>query len=247
MSTITTINASDAPKDSRAVINTNFSNLNTDKIETSVLSTSGTLTENSDSRIATQKATKTYVDTQVAANAVPTCLTYIPRPSFTGGTADITQIICSGNTTGFISQISIPFKITVNKISIRTGTTVSVAGTYKISLYSESGQTQLFSVTTASISSTNTIYTTSVSAVVVSPGNYYLMIQPVSTASAYIYGWITYSTPFATTEGLLSDVTSEPVLGGTYTVTADTAPSTITPTSLLESANTYALIARLDN
>jgi len=34
MSTITTINASDVVADSRAVINTNFSNLNTDKVET---------------------------------------------------------------------------------------------------------------------------------------------------------------------------------------------------------------------
>ena len=246
MSTITTINASDAPKDSRAVINTNFSNLNTDKIETSVLSTSGTLTENSDSRVATQKATKTYVDTQVAANAVPTCLTLIPKPTFSGGTQDITSVQVTGNTTGFIYQIPIPFKITVNKISFRTNS-VSVAGTYKISLYSENGQTQLFSVTTASVSASSTIYTTAVSSVVVSPGNYYLMIQAVSTANASMYAWITYTPPFGTVEGLHSDVTSEPVLGGTYTVTADTAPSTITPTSLLESASAYALIVRLDN
>jgi len=37
MSTITTINSTDAVKDSRAVINTNFSNLNTDKLEASAL------------------------------------------------------------------------------------------------------------------------------------------------------------------------------------------------------------------
>ena len=35
MSTITTINATDVVADSRAVINTNFSNLNTDKAEKS--------------------------------------------------------------------------------------------------------------------------------------------------------------------------------------------------------------------
>lgn len=37
MATITTILATDNPKDSRSVINTNFSNLNTDKVETSAL------------------------------------------------------------------------------------------------------------------------------------------------------------------------------------------------------------------
>jgi hypothetical protein len=62
MATITTINASDLITDSRAVINTNFSNLNSDKIETSVLDTDTTLAANSDSKIATQKAIKAYVD-----------------------------------------------------------------------------------------------------------------------------------------------------------------------------------------
>jgi hypothetical protein len=65
MSTITTINDSDLISASNEVINTNFSNLNTDKIETSVLDTDGTLAANSDSKVATQKAVKTYVDTNI--------------------------------------------------------------------------------------------------------------------------------------------------------------------------------------
>lgn len=65
MSTIQTINASDLITNSRATINTNFSNLNTDKIETSVLDTDGTLVANSDSKVATQKAVKTYVGTSL--------------------------------------------------------------------------------------------------------------------------------------------------------------------------------------
>jgi hypothetical protein len=62
MSTITTIAAGDTITSSRTVINTNFSNLNTDKIETSTLDTDTALTANSDSKVATQKAVKTYVD-----------------------------------------------------------------------------------------------------------------------------------------------------------------------------------------
>lgn len=69
MSTITTINASDTVANSRTDINTNFSNLNTDKIETSVLDTDTSLAANSDSNIATQRATKAYVDTKVGVNA----------------------------------------------------------------------------------------------------------------------------------------------------------------------------------
>lgn len=62
MATITTINATDKVGDSRTVINTNFGNLNSDKIETSYLDADGTLAANSDTKIATQKAVKTYVD-----------------------------------------------------------------------------------------------------------------------------------------------------------------------------------------
>lgn len=71
MSTITTIAAGDQITNSRTVINTNFSNLNTDKIETTVLDTDTALTANSDAKIATQKAVKAYVD-GVAAISSPT-------------------------------------------------------------------------------------------------------------------------------------------------------------------------------
>lgn len=70
MTTITTINPSDLITDSRAVINDNFTNLNSDKIETSYLDTDTTLAANSDSKIATQKAVKAYVDAFVGAVSV---------------------------------------------------------------------------------------------------------------------------------------------------------------------------------
>ncbi len=72
MSQITTINSGDLISGSRTDINTNFANLNTDKIETSVIDTDTTLAANSDSKIATQKATKAYADSVVGANASET-------------------------------------------------------------------------------------------------------------------------------------------------------------------------------
>ena len=72
MSTIITIAAGDNISDSRTDINTNFTNLNSDKIETSVLDTDTTLAANSDSKVATQKAVKTYIDTSGGANASTT-------------------------------------------------------------------------------------------------------------------------------------------------------------------------------
>ncbi len=72
MSTITTIQSTDLITDSRTVINTNFSNLNTDKIETSVLDTDTSLAANSDLKVATQKAVKAYVDGSSLGNASTT-------------------------------------------------------------------------------------------------------------------------------------------------------------------------------
>lgn len=62
MATITTLNGSGVIATDRTTINNNFSNLNSDKIETSYIDTDTSLTANSDSKIATQKAVKAYVD-----------------------------------------------------------------------------------------------------------------------------------------------------------------------------------------
>lgn len=69
MATITTINASDNISDSREDINTNFSNLNTDKLESSditgkedVSNKKTSLADNSDTFYPSQKAVKTAVD-----------------------------------------------------------------------------------------------------------------------------------------------------------------------------------------
>ena len=62
MATIVTIAAGDQITNSRADINTSLANLNSDKIETSALDTDTALAANSDSKIATQKAIKAYVD-----------------------------------------------------------------------------------------------------------------------------------------------------------------------------------------
>lgn len=72
MSTIVTIAAGDNISSSRSDINTNFSNLNTDKFESSNIDTDTTLAANSDTKVPSQKAIKTYVDTQGGANASET-------------------------------------------------------------------------------------------------------------------------------------------------------------------------------
>lgn len=73
MSSITTINGSGVIATDRTTINTNFANLNSDKIETSYIDTDTSLTANSDTKIATQKAIKTYVD--VSTGNIPATTT----------------------------------------------------------------------------------------------------------------------------------------------------------------------------
>lgn len=67
MATITTINSGDSISSSRTVINTNFINLNNDKVETSAIDTDTTLAANSDSKVPSQKAIKAYVDANLTA------------------------------------------------------------------------------------------------------------------------------------------------------------------------------------
>ncbi len=70
MATITTIAAGDQITNSRTDINTNFANLNSDKIETSAIDTDTALAANSDTKVASQKATKAYVDAFTGAVAI---------------------------------------------------------------------------------------------------------------------------------------------------------------------------------
>lgn len=89
MATITTLGASDTGSTSRTTINDNFTNLNTDKGD---IDTDVTLAADSDVLVASQKATKAYVDTEVAG------ATSISVETTTGVTHSLTttagQVVC---------------------------------------------------------------------------------------------------------------------------------------------------------
>lgn len=98
MSTITTLQGGDLITDSRAVINDNFSALNTDKMETSVLDTDTALTANSDSKIATQKAVKAYADSLLNVGISTETTTGTTHSLSTNGTQRV-LVTVKGNTT----------------------------------------------------------------------------------------------------------------------------------------------------
>ena len=96
MASITTLTGSDGvtTANSMTKINTNFTNLNSDKIETSYLDTDTSLTANSDTKIATQKAVKAYVESfQGQTFLVPTGA-ILP---YGGSTAPTNYLLCDGS------------------------------------------------------------------------------------------------------------------------------------------------------
>lgn len=93
MSSITVIQSTDLITNSRANINDNFANLNTDKIETSVLDTDTTLAANSDSKVATQKAVKAYVDAQGGQTFLVPTGAVLP---YAAATAPANFLLCDG-------------------------------------------------------------------------------------------------------------------------------------------------------
>lgn len=94
MATITTINSGDQISNSRSDINTNFSNLNSDKIETSYIDTDTAMAANSDTKIPSQKAVKTYIDTSGGANASTTVRGIVEEAT----QAEVTAATAAGGT-----------------------------------------------------------------------------------------------------------------------------------------------------
>jgi hypothetical protein len=177
---------------------------------------------------------------------LPVALTLIPKPVgspviVTGSTDTVVT-----NTIAWVGLVDIPYAIVANKITIRNDT-VNVAGTLDLSLYSEDGQTQIFSVTTATISTTDALVSTALSAVSIASGQYYFMVNPNGTASINFSFWGTDNIGlFSNTQSIETDVSSKPVLQGKLTITAGTPPATLTPSSITEGTRTI-IPFRLDN
>lgn len=97
MATIVTIQAADAISSSRTDINANFANLNSDKVETSVLDTDTSLAANSDSKVATQRAVKTYIDTGGSASFISSLVPIGLILPYGGSSAPTNWFLCDGS------------------------------------------------------------------------------------------------------------------------------------------------------
>lgn len=200
---------------------------------------------NGSANVPTKNAVYDKIETLSSSSA----LTFIPYPNLPVATGASTQTTFSTNTTMSLYQFIIPCNIVVNKISMKSGGTVTTSGTWDITIYSEDGQTQEIAVTTASVSTGDTIVSTAVSAVTLRAGVHYFAINPNGTANSQ---WYCYTqganAALGLTAGLLGDVSSEPVIAGTLTITAGTPAVTFTPSAITENTlNNVGVVFRLDN
>lgn len=169
-----------------------------------------------------------------------TAVTLVPTPLFWSAAAQsyVNGQLSGANTVLQLGQVHVPFQITANKITfaLQTAGTTEVA---YLGMWTEDGQTRLFSVTTPAMAASPV--TTTLSSVVITPGIYYIgYILSAGSVDARSYN------TSATGASDLRAVTSEPITEGTYTVTANTIPSTVTIASITAAAS-KTLLFRLDN
>lgn len=146
----------------------------------------------------------------------------------------------NSNTTLILGQIVIPANITANQLSFIGGGYAAGPGPLQIALFSSDGQTRLFSVSATIPVAGGQLVSSSLSAVTITTGIYYIGILGL--------GAIACSVQFGTSiyNPILKNPSGKAVTEGTLTVTADTMPTTITPSSITGSIN-RTLVIRFDN
>ena len=179
----------------------------------------------------------TLANLKTAVDPTPTIETWIVNDLANRG--GLTSGGFIANTTALFGAFKLPFKIVVNKLTIRCQA-VATPSTLDIAVYSEDGQTKLFEVTTPNLAAATTFYTTVVDSVTLPPGIYYLVAvangTPVNLAIRTYLGDI--STPQGVPAG-------EPVLSGTKAVAAGTLPDTFDPSTINYAINKL-IVARFD-
>ncbi len=255
MASIITIQPTDLISNSRADINTNFANLNTDKAESSVVSADFLSKPVDASTLATlgtpDNTTFLRGDMRWATPPTgPTARTVIPNsPLFfePGSATPDVAINIVDNATMYLGQVVVPFAITVNKLSVNVVGT-NDPGQFRMTLYEESGASSVFTASTFTLvhnpASTLGIVTTILPSVLLSAGNYYMGINGISSVSLAISAWDTDAG--VAINRFRSSVAGSPIIEGAVSIIASTPPSSITTRAIPELQNS-TLMFRLDN
>lgn len=165
-------------------------------------------------------------------------LTCIPMPVLPATTVNTKGM--ANPVDGYVALFNLVRGITLNKLTLNV-TAVGVAGTIKVGIFSEDGQTKYGEATSGTISGTGEA-TITFSNLVLPAGNLIFLFVTVGSANITFSRWV-----FVTTVDGLRDVTSEPSITGQYTCTSGTVPSTITLASISVTTDGGQFLMRLDN
>lgn len=183
------------------------------------------------------------------ATVGPTVKTFSPFPPIITVGSSERSIIIANNTTAYFWAFNLYASIVVNQVAFAAQFSVT-GSTIDIAIYSENGQTKVIGDITTSNISANGVKETAVSAVTLTPGNYYIGMV-VNTAGASLVGFLgmdVMTVFWARLSGYA--LTSKPKLAGTKTVTAGTLPATFSPVTDLTDMGVSGgawLPFRLDN
>lgn len=156
------------------------------------------------------------------------------------GSTGTGALVCAVNTVMSVGLVSIPHRMTISQITFRA-TTVTVAGTLGIALFSNDGQTRLINETTANIAVAGVITHTLAAPVTLNPGLYYIAINPDGLANIDVTAQGNPAQPGANAAAAgFNEIT------GTVVVAASTIPATFDPDVDVTYAATQTLFARLN-
>lgn len=164
----------------------------------------------------------------------------IPKPVLPA--TGVTATGVSNDVDASVGSFILEKAMTVNKLSFYCSA-VTTAGTVKIGIFSEDGQTRHISITTASVAGAGVV-TTAVGAVSLTAGTYYVVLVRGALTNITVSTYTDMATALN-----LANVASEPLVRGLLTVTANTMPATFTVTSSgsYQDIANKGLIIRLDN
>jgi hypothetical protein len=168
-----------------------------------------------------------------------------PRPLHEYNSGSLGATNGNFSTTQRVGMVYNEAQITATSLTIYAST-LTTAGTFRITLYTENGQTKVLDLTTPTISSSNQLVTMTFTATVIAAGNYYISLVPVSTASCLFSGFNTLTTTGST--ALNKDIGFQPVAEGTLDIsgTPGVPLATFSPSGSISPINSATLMFRLD-
>lgn len=175
---------------------------------------------------------------KIGEKTANSCLSVVPLTSWSS--YSYIQSTFGTNTVANLGQVCLPLQINASQITVFAGTFINTAGSYKIALYSEDGQTKIFEITTATISSPGYITYNLGQSISLNAGFYYVAILPLGTASLSFQCYYSGSSP-----DNFQVVNGRNVLTGTMIVTPGILPGSFNPTTLTY-ATASCLQFRLD-